>query len=74
MKLSDGMLHARVAAPPVDGAANRALIALLSDHLGIPKSRITIQSGESARVKVLRLEGLEPEALDRRLAALRDPA
>src|SRR5947199_10647327 len=46
------LLYVRVAAPPVEGAANRALIALLADTLGIAKSRIAIVSGESSRDKL----------------------
>lgn len=61
-------LHVRVAAPPVDGAANRALIALLSDRLKIPKSRIAFQSGETSREKVLRIEDMDATALNERIA------
>ena len=57
-------LHVRVASPPVDGAANRALIALLAKTLGIAKSRITIASGETSRDKLLRIEGLTPADLN----------
>lgn len=57
-RFDNGVLHARVSAPPVDGAANRALIKLLSDTLGIPKSQITFESGETGREKALIVEGL----------------
>lgn len=63
------VLYARVAAPPVDGAANRALIALLAEALHIPKSRIALQSGQTGRDKLLRVEGLDAEALEARLEA-----
>jgi uncharacterized protein (TIGR00251 family) len=66
-RYEDGVLHARVAAPPVDGAANRALIALVSEALRIPKSRIQIQSGETGRDKALRIEGLDGETLHAKL-------
>ena len=69
-KFEAGVLYARVAAPPVDGAANRALIALLSEALDIPKSRIAFASGETGRDKRLRLEGLDTPTLERKLAAL----
>ena len=59
-----GILTARVAAAPVDGAANRALIALLAKKLDIAKSRIAFQSGESSRDKALRIEGLRPDELE----------
>jgi len=58
-----GVLHARVSAPPVDGAANKALIELLSDSLKIPKSRIEFASGETSRDKVLRVEGVGADEL-----------
>ncbi len=48
---SDGVWQARVQAPPVDGKANEAVIRLLSDHFGVPKSRITLVSGETSRLK-----------------------
>ncbi len=60
-------LRLRVAAPPVEGAANAALILFLSKALGLPKSAITILSGDHSRLKRLRLMG---EGLDTRLALL----
>jgi hypothetical protein len=44
-------LKIRVAAPPVDGAANEELVAFLSKALGIPKSRIRIFRGEKGKAK-----------------------
>jgi uncharacterized protein len=61
------VLLARVAAPPVDGAANKALIQLISDVLNIPKSRINFHSGETAREKALNVCGLDPDELNKRL-------
>ena len=55
-------LKARVTAVPEDGKANKALIALLSKTLKIPKSSISFLSGETSRKKILRLDG-EPEDL-----------
>jgi uncharacterized protein (TIGR00251 family) len=63
-----GVVYVRVAAPPVDGAANRALIALLSDALHVPKSRIAFQAGETRREKTLRIAGLDAPTLEIRLA------
>lgn len=60
-------LKVRVSAPPVDGAANRALIALLAKALGVPRSNITFVSGEKSRLKRLRIGG---EGLADRIAAL----
>lgn len=60
-------LHARVSAPPVDGAANKALIELLSDSLKIPKSRIAFSAGEASREKTLCIEGIGAEELQKRI-------
>lgn len=64
---SENTLRARVAAAPVDGAANKALIALLSDRLNVPKSRIAIRTGETSRDKTLAISGLSPDELTARL-------
>ena len=64
-----GVLHARVAAPPVDGAANRALLALLAHALDLPKSRLQFQSGETGRDKVIRIHGVAPAEVESRLQA-----
>lgn len=66
--LPDGRhaLAMRLAAPPVDGAANAALIAWLGKALGLRKSAIAITSGETSRIKLLALDG-EPAAIIKRL-------
>lgn len=56
-------LKARVSAPPVEGAANAALIALLSKALGRPRSAITIAGGQTARLKIVEIEGLDEATL-----------
>ena len=63
IKFEAGILHRRVTAPPVDGAANRAVIGLLSDRLGVPRSRFVFASGESSRDKKVQVTGIEPSAL-----------
>jgi uncharacterized protein len=57
--LSDGRaaLKARVRALPEDGEANAALVKLMAKTAGVPASRVTVQSGHTARLKVLKLEG-----------------
>lgn len=50
-------LLARVTAPPADGAANAALIAMVAKALGVPKSAVTLAAGEAARVKTLEIAG-----------------
>jgi uncharacterized protein (TIGR00251 family) len=63
------VLALRLAAPPVDGAANKALVAFLAKALTIPKSSIAIRSGETARQKMLFLAG-DGQAIARKLAEL----
>lgn len=62
-----GVLKARLTAPPVDGAANEALVALLSERLQIPKRAITLVRGVSSRQKTLEIAGLTLEELKHRL-------
>jgi uncharacterized protein (TIGR00251 family) len=50
-----GELEVAVAAPPVDGAANEALIRVLSEHFGVPRSAIDIARGQSGRSKIVRI-------------------
>jgi uncharacterized protein (TIGR00251 family) len=63
MGLRDGVLQARVSAPPVDGRANRALCKLIAKRLGIAPSRVSVVRGEKGRDKLIRVEGIEPTAL-----------
>lgn len=50
-------LQVRLTAPPVEGAANQALIEFLADSLGLRKADISVRSGTTARLKVLHLAG-----------------
>jgi uncharacterized protein (TIGR00251 family) len=61
----------KLAAPPVDGAANEALVAFLAGTFGLPRASVRIVSGDKSRLKVVRLTGLSAEALAARLAAPR---
>ena len=45
------ILRIRIAAPPVEGKANAALRAFLADHLGLPKSQVTLEKGDTSRIK-----------------------
>lgn len=47
----DGSWIARIKAPPVDGKANAALIALIARHFGLHKAQVNIRSGASGRQK-----------------------
>ena len=63
------VLRVRVKAVPDRGKANAAVIALLGKTLGIPKSAITLVSGDTARFKTLHIAG-DPAALAAALAKL----
>jgi len=60
-------LRVAVTAPPVDGAANAAVIEALADAFGVRKAAVTIVRGETGRRKTVRIEGATAAAL-RRLA------
>ena len=55
--MEGGGIKIRLTAPPIDGAANEALVKFLADALSIPKSHVEIVSGHSSRGKVLRISG-----------------
>ena len=56
-------LKIRLAAPPVDGKANEALIKFVAETLRLPKSAVSLKSGQSSRHKVLELSGATPAAV-----------
>jgi uncharacterized protein (TIGR00251 family) len=60
-QLPDGQWHARLKSPPVDGKANAELIELIAGHFRCPKSAVTIKSGASGRMKLVRIEDAPPE-------------
>ena len=68
--MDDGTLKIRLAAPPVDGAANKALIEFLAETLGIAKSQIDIIAGETSERKLLSLVGISPDEVDAIIGAL----
>jgi uncharacterized protein (TIGR00251 family) len=51
-------LKIRLAAPPVDGKANAALLAFVAEELGVAKSAVTLKSGQTSRRKVVEVEGV----------------
>jgi len=53
----DGRLKLRLAAPPVEGKANEALIAFLADHFNVPKRNVRIAAGLRSRRKRVVIEG-----------------
>jgi len=50
-------LKIQLAAPPVDGAANRELVQLLRKRIGLPAAGVIIRSGEQGRRKIVHLQG-----------------
>ena len=67
LELSGNMLKAQVPAPPEDGRANEAVVALLAAEWRLPKSSLTVIKGASARQKTLSVSG-EPETLAGRIS------
>jgi uncharacterized protein len=61
--IHDGLIKVRVAAPPVDGAANQALVEFVAKRLRIPKSRIRVVSGLTSKRKVLEIDGMSQDAI-----------
>lgn len=59
----DGALKVALTAPPVEGAANRALVALLAKRFGVPKRSVHILRGATGRSKTLRIDGITRDAL-----------
>lgn len=64
----DGVLQAKVTAPPVDGKANKALCKLIAKRVGVAPSRVSVVRGEKSRDKVVRVEGVDAERLKAALA------
>ncbi len=60
-------IKVRVAAPPVDGAANEELIRFLAGRLGVPRSAVAITAGTSSRRKTVSIAGIETAAAVRML-------
>jgi len=67
---TEGVLQVKVAAPPVKGKANRELIALLSQALGVAKGTLTIIKGHTSRSKVIAIDGLSREDIIERLSPM----
>lgn len=59
----DGALLIRLAAPPVEGAANEALVEFLAGLFHVPRRAVRIVSGERARLKRIAVDGVTPEQI-----------
>ena len=53
----------RLTAPPVEGAANEALIRLIAEVLGVPRRQVSVVAGSSGRRKILQIEGVSAAQL-----------
>ncbi len=58
LRMGNGGLKIRLTAPPVDGAANEALVKFLSDRLGVAKSKVEILSGHTSREKIVKISSV----------------
>jgi uncharacterized protein len=57
-----------LAAPPVDGKANEECVRFFAELAGVPRSRVRIVTGLTSRMKVVEIEGVPQEDLERRLS------
>jgi uncharacterized protein len=60
----DGALRIRIAAPPVEGAANRELIRFLAKLFTVPQKAIDLVSGAASKSKIVRIRNANPEKLE----------
>jgi len=65
--LHGAALKVRLQAPPVDGAANEALVTLLAERLGVPRRAVRVVAGATSRAKTVEVDGTT-EAAVRELA------
>lgn len=63
-------LKLALTAPPVEGRANQAVIEFFSDFFEIPRTSVSIASGETSRNKVIRIAGVPAQTVRERLAAV----
>lgn len=68
-RLVAGAWQIRVSEPPREGRANRAVAALLAKHLRIPKSRVNVTGGHRSKRKVISIEGLTVDEVQKILIA-----
>jgi uncharacterized protein (TIGR00251 family) len=65
VRMENGGLKIRLTAPPVEGAANEALIRFLADALSVAKSQVEIVSGHASREKIVRIQGVSEDEATR---------
>ncbi len=67
LRFEDGAWNIKIAAPPVEGKANKKLIEFLSEVLDVPKGHITIEKGSTSKRKMIMVEGITQQEVDRKL-------
>ena len=67
--LDDGTIRVRLAAPPTDNEANEALLAYLSEILGVAKSRLDIVAGNVGRDKLISIVDMDVDTAHQRIVA-----
>lgn len=70
--LEDGTIRIRIQEPPVEGKANRALVVFLSKILGVRKNQIEIVAGEKGLDKIVAVEAMTAEEVEKRLLGYLD--
>ena len=66
-RMEDGTLKIRLTAPPVDGAANEALVKFLSETLSVSRSSVEIVTGHTSREKRVKITGMDEDEVNRLL-------
>ncbi|RKH57658.1 DUF167 domain-containing protein [Corallococcus llansteffanensis] len=60
----DGQLKIQLAAPPVDGEANAALVEFIAKKLGVPRRQVALTAGDTSRRKRLKVQGVDAAAVE----------
>ncbi|RPI89436.1 MAG: YggU family protein [Spirochaetales bacterium] len=68
---TEGILRLKIAAPPVEGKANKEVISYLSEVLDIPKSSVDIERGHTSKIKIIAINGIDRERIYERIEAAR---
>lgn len=65
--MEDGTLRVRIAAPPVEGKANSALISFLAKVFGVRKNKVEIVAGEKGLDKIISVLGMSSETAEEKI-------
>ncbi len=68
---ADGILRLKIAAPPIEGKANKEVVSYLSEILDTSKSNITIDRGHTSKVKIVTIAGLDRDQIYKKVEAAR---